>query len=174
MKWFVWPIIEICYKCWKSYQPRPFIIGLELKVRQVFRTPEAYLFFLSFPLGEGSLAIACHAHCCQLDDWLSQGHQMQDAAKALNRRGEKLNPCCPEFILKNMKYLHFLSFLYTEIIQVVEILPCMQNTDCSLCIVNTTAADVLLTQETRTSMSPGHQPPWHWSTLKPLISNAAL
>ena len=25
MKWFVSPIIEICYKCWKYYQPRPFI-----------------------------------------------------------------------------------------------------------------------------------------------------
>ena len=28
VKWFVSPIIEICYKCWKIYQPRPFIIGL--------------------------------------------------------------------------------------------------------------------------------------------------
>ena len=25
VKWFVSPII--CYKCWKSYQPRPFIIS---------------------------------------------------------------------------------------------------------------------------------------------------
>ena len=38
VKWFVSPIIEICYKCWKSYQPRPFIIGLGPTVQQVFRT----------------------------------------------------------------------------------------------------------------------------------------
>ena len=30
VKWFISPIIEICYKCWKSYHPRPFIIGLSL------------------------------------------------------------------------------------------------------------------------------------------------
>ena len=28
VKWFVSPIIEICCKCWKSYNPRPFIISL--------------------------------------------------------------------------------------------------------------------------------------------------
>ena len=28
VKWFLGPMIEIYYKCWKSYQPRPFIIGL--------------------------------------------------------------------------------------------------------------------------------------------------
>ena len=38
VKWFVSPIIEICYKCCKSYQPRPFIFSLRPTVWQVFRT----------------------------------------------------------------------------------------------------------------------------------------
>ena len=38
VKWFVSLIIEICYKCWKSYHPRPFIIGLGPMVGQLFLT----------------------------------------------------------------------------------------------------------------------------------------
>ena len=35
-----------------------------------------------------------------------------------------VDPCCAESILGNMKlYFHFLSFLHTEMAQVVEILP---------------------------------------------------